>query len=120
MKARWLQIASNLSDPSADPKRTYPTSSKAPKDWDKIEGDAKEEEKNGNLDGDAALQRLFKQIYSNADEDTRRAMNKSFQVRQPFFLYVVMKQQQTTRGNGEARQQMEKQGISAHFSGLAH
>ena len=76
-----MQIASNWSDPNATSvKAAYPSSSKAKKDWDQIEGEVKEEEKTEDLEGDAALQRLFKSIYGNADEDTRRAMNKSFQV----------------------------------------
>jgi suppressor of G2 allele of SKP1 len=60
----------------------YPTSYSADrkqvKDWDKLETEVKEEEKEEKLDGDAALQKLFKDIYGNADEETRRAMNKSF------------------------------------------
>ncbi|KAG0565195.1 hypothetical protein M758_8G166800 [Ceratodon purpureus] len=57
----------------------YPTSTKKPvKDWDRLEAEAKKEEKDEKLEGDAALNKLFREIYSNADEDTRRAMNKSF------------------------------------------
>eukprot|EP00250_Pteridium_aquilinum_P000770 c10934_g1_i1 orf=145-1248(+) len=57
----------------------YPSSSKkAHKDWDKIEAEVKKEEKDEKLEGDAALNKLFRDIYQNADEDTRRAMNKSF------------------------------------------
>jgi hypothetical protein len=36
------------------------------------------QEKDENLDGDAALNKFFREIYQDADEDTRRAMKKSF------------------------------------------
>ncbi|KAF5772295.1 putative CS domain, SGS domain, HSP20-like chaperone, tetratricopeptide repeat-containing [Helianthus annuus] len=55
----------------------YP-SSKPTKDWDKLEAQVKKEEKDEKLDGDAALNKFFREIYSDADEDTRRAMSKSF------------------------------------------
>merc|ERR1711998_363743 len=57
----------------------YPTSNKKSKDWDKIDRQMKEELENEKLEGDAALNKLFQDIYGRADEDTRRAMNKSFQ-----------------------------------------
>ncbi|KAK1409119.1 hypothetical protein QVD17_35644 [Tagetes erecta] len=55
----------------------YP-SSRPTKDWDKLEAQVKKEEKDEKLDGDAALNKFFRDIYKDADEDTRRAMRKSF------------------------------------------
>ncbi|WWD17630.1 hypothetical protein CI109_102071 [Kwoniella shandongensis] len=51
------------------------------KNWDKVVDDELEEgdqTKDPNGGGDAALQKFFSQIYSGADDDTKRAMIKSF------------------------------------------
>ncbi|XP_061344059.1 protein SGT1 homolog A-like [Gastrolobium bilobum] len=56
----------------------YPSSKPRTRDWDKLEALVKKEEKEEKLDGDAALNKLFRDIYQNADEDMRRAMSKSF------------------------------------------
>jgi len=65
--------------PQVAPTVSYPTSSKKPKDWNKLERDVKQEEKDEKPEGDAALNQLFQQIYGDASEETKRAMNKSFQ-----------------------------------------
>jgi len=57
----------------------YPTSSKTVKNWDRLEKEVVQEEKDEKLEGDAALNKLFQQIYGDASEETKRAMNKSFQ-----------------------------------------
>jgi suppressor of G2 allele of SKP1 len=49
------------------------------RDWDAIEKEILNEEKNEKPVGDEAMNKLFQQIYANASEDTRRAMIKSYQ-----------------------------------------
>lgn len=56
----------------------YPSSKSRAVNWDKIEAQVKKEEKEEKLDGDAALNKFFRDIYQGADEDVRRAMSKSF------------------------------------------
>ncbi|XP_041659501.1 protein SGT1 homolog [Cheilinus undulatus] len=56
----------------------YPTSSHYTRKWDKMVVDISEEEKNEKLEGDAALNKLFQQIYCDGSDEVKRAMNKSF------------------------------------------
>ncbi|KAM7467763.1 hypothetical protein LguiB_015325 [Lonicera macranthoides] len=63
---------------SVNQKPVYPSSKPRTVDWDKLEAEVKKEEKEEKLDGDAALNKFFRDIYQDADEDTRRAMRKSF------------------------------------------
>ncbi|KAJ4705934.1 Protein SGT1 [Melia azedarach] len=68
----------NVSSVTGSQRPTYPSSKPTRVDWDKLEAQVKKEEKEEKLDGDAALNKFFQEIYADADEDTRRAMKKSF------------------------------------------
>lgn len=75
----WLEsaIADSRFQFSSKPP-SYPTSHKVKKNWDQI---LEEEEKKISQNDDYAedsTMRFFKEIYKNADEDSRRAMMKSF------------------------------------------
>lgn len=61
----------------ADPKR-YPSSKPTAPDWDSLEQQIRKEEEEERPEGDAALNKLLKGIYGRSDEDTRRAMMKSY------------------------------------------
>ncbi|XP_013413149.1 protein SGT1 homolog [Lingula anatina] len=70
--------------PSTQPKsdnpdiHKYPSSSHSYHDWDRMAAELAKEEKEEKLEGDAALNKLFQQIYSDGSDEVKRAMNKSF------------------------------------------
>ncbi|KAG1678263.1 hypothetical protein FOA52_013884 [Chlamydomonas sp. UWO 241] len=70
--------APNYSTPGTTAPAKYPSSGKAPKDWDKLDSELNELESKGELDDGDPLNSFFKKIFSGGDEDTRRAMMKSF------------------------------------------
>jgi suppressor of G2 allele of SKP1 len=67
-----------IASSSGSQRPSYPSSKPKKVDWEKFEAQVKKEEKEEKLDGDAALNKFFRDIYQDADEDTRRAMRKSF------------------------------------------
>ncbi|KAJ8387243.1 hypothetical protein AAFF_G00158660 [Aldrovandia affinis] len=77
---RWDKLEGEGAQPHAKhfTPNEYPSSSQHTRNWDKVVGDIKEEEKSEKLEGDAALNKLFQQIYSDGSDEVKRAMNKSF------------------------------------------
>ena len=58
----------------------YPSSSKVKKDWSQLDKEIDEQEKeDASKDGNEGMWRLFRDIYAKGNEETRRAMIKSFQ-----------------------------------------
>lgn len=74
----FFYILSICSAPSNVNTSKYPTSSHTTRDWDKLAANVTEEEKNENLEGDAALNKFFQNIYADASDETKKAMMKSF------------------------------------------
>ncbi|EHB14086.1 Suppressor of G2 allele of SKP1-like protein [Heterocephalus glaber] len=79
---RWEKLEGQGDVPTskqfiADVKNRYSSSSHYTRNWDKLVGEIKEE-KNEKLEGDAALNKLFQQIYSDGSDEDKCAMNKSF------------------------------------------
>ncbi|KAM4795995.1 protein SGT1 homolog [Rhinophrynus dorsalis] len=72
------QAQSKLKHFATEATHKYPSSSHYTKNWDKLVVEIKEEEKNEKMEGDAALNQLFQQIYSDGSDEVKRAMNKSF------------------------------------------
>ena len=82
----WVNLEINQNDDSLNnPKDKvvhgyYPSSSKVKKDWSQLDKEIDEQEKEDALkDGNEGMWRLFRDIYAKGNEETRRAMIKSFQ-----------------------------------------
>ena len=85
---RWAALEGDGSVPLAAAGASAPTSanqlppaypSSRGKDWSKITSDIEKELAEDKPEGEAALQEMFNKIYMNADDETKRAMNKSYQ-----------------------------------------
>ncbi len=75
--AKWKSLEAIQQTVQSSLPPSYPTSSKSgPKNWDKLAAeDPIDASKEG---GDAALNKLFQDLYANADDDTKKAMIKSY------------------------------------------
>eukprot|EP00590_Aulacoseira_subarctica_P002729 CAMPEP_0172435530 /NCGR_PEP_ID=MMETSP1064-20121228/71230_1 /TAXON_ID=202472 /ORGANISM="Aulacoseira subarctica , Strain CCAP 1002/5" /LENGTH=409 /DNA_ID=CAMNT_0013183857 /DNA_START=95 /DNA_END=1324 /DNA_ORIENTATION=- len=73
------QHRSNTTDAPTSETCSKPRPYASHRDWNAIERELSKKEDEEKPEGEEALNKLFKQIYGNATEDTRRAMVKSFQ-----------------------------------------
>jgi len=117
-KFEWQQLINKVEEPS--PKEILDdkivptvdsTKNKAyasHRDWDAIERNIDEQEKQEKPEGDEALNKLFQDIYGRSDEDTRRAMVKSFQTSGGTVLSTNWGEVAETDYEKKAREEMEK------------
>ncbi|EDS31030.1 chaperone binding protein [Culex quinquefasciatus] len=69
---RWEDLEKKVTEVAKPPpKKTH-------HDWDKISKDIEKAEAEEKPEGEAAVQDLFRKIYADANEDTKKAMMKSF------------------------------------------
>jgi suppressor of G2 allele of SKP1 len=78
---KWAQLEGDASTTKPTSSLAYPTSSKTgSKNWDKLAADATNKSASGEKEEEGdALQNLFQSLYKDADDDTRKAMMKSYQ-----------------------------------------
>lgn len=77
----WVTVdRAKLNEATPNFQPSYPTSSKVKKNWDSVEKEINKELNNdAKNDPNEGMMKLFREIYGNASEETRRAMIKSFQ-----------------------------------------
>ncbi|XP_071440744.1 protein SGT1 homolog [Hetaerina americana] len=70
--------AAFLNAPTSSGPPKYPSSALKAHDWDKLVGQLSKEEEEEKPEGDAALNALFQKIYTEGNDEVKKAMNKSF------------------------------------------